>query len=96
MFHRLHARGRDLHYDAVRDEQAEDYPIISRPATPLPQTIIKATDDRGRQLRQVEAHHQAAPLPSAVLPEFQEEMRARERTHNAILDVMAEYPRSDR
>lgn len=48
---RAHVRGRDLYYDAVRNEPAEDYLLTIWPANPAPALIIRAIDRCGYGVR---------------------------------------------
>ncbi|MEV6489563.1 hypothetical protein AB0M20_13200 [Actinoplanes sp. NPDC051633] len=41
---RIHARGRDAHYDQVVDTPDEEYHLVSWPAPPTGSLIVRATD----------------------------------------------------
>jgi hypothetical protein len=48
---RLHASGRDRHYDQTHDDSGERFHIVTWPAPPQPPLIIKATSRCGYGLR---------------------------------------------
>ncbi|GGM77251.1 hypothetical protein GCM10012275_54850 [Longimycelium tulufanense] len=48
---RVHARGRDDHYDQVVEEPTEDYLILSWPAPMMPELVIAGSSTLGQQLR---------------------------------------------
>ncbi|MEV8440790.1 hypothetical protein AB0425_25725 [Actinosynnema sp. NPDC051121] len=90
---RVHARGRDLYYDRLRNEPSEDYLIVSWPAPPAAETIIRATDRCGLALRQTLApsSNVAPPTPDeAVRPD------AFAANHQAILGLIAQPEPSER
>ena len=48
---RIHARGRDEHYDQVADTPTEEYHLTCWPAPPTGPLIIRATDHCGYSMR---------------------------------------------
>ncbi len=48
---RVHARGRDRHYDGAAEQPYEDYLIVTWPAPAAGEQIFKETDDCGRRHR---------------------------------------------
>jgi hypothetical protein len=66
---RIHARGRDRHYDQIVDDSGESYHLVSWPQPPSPPLIIKATSICGYGLRLA---HLQQPTPTAAHQETRE------------------------
>lgn len=87
---RVHARGRDLYYDRLRTEPSEDYLIVSWPAPPAPEMIIRATDRCGQQLRQ--AASLAVEAPRGDQPSSQQAaLDVPAANHQAILGLITQF-----
>jgi len=87
---RAYVRGRDLHFDAVREESEEDYLLLVWPADPRPALIIRATDHCGYGLRlaSLKGPGQASHA-GPVQPSLEQQDRARLR--QALLDGAAKF-----
>ncbi|HEV7948881.1 MAG TPA: hypothetical protein VGP24_03845 [Glaciihabitans sp.] len=90
---RVHARGRDLHYDAVQNDSGEDYLVVGWPAEIAPEVIIRASDRCKEGVRRsaepTSAHGTHVP---GIPPELRDEMEYRALTHQALLDAIAKHP----
>ncbi|RKT55603.1 hypothetical protein [Saccharothrix australiensis] len=84
---RVHARGRDRHYDQVHTDPGEDYLILCWPSPWASESVIRATDDCGRQLRQT------TPPPTPATPPSTAGQDVVEANHQAILKLIAESHR---
>ncbi|WP_433261603.1 hypothetical protein ACQPZF_27280 [Actinosynnema sp. CS-041913] len=88
---RVHAQGRDLHYDQVHSDPGEAYLIIGWPSPPAPERILRSTDRCGRSLRQTQPPSLPEPSADPVPAHAQDEMRTRARNHDALLGLIAQY-----
>lgn len=68
---RIHARGRDRHHDKDVNDSTEEYHLISWPAEPLPQLIIRATDRAGYGMRLSALTRPISTEPDFMTPEEQ-------------------------
>lgn len=83
---RAHARGRDLHYDAVQNEPSEDYLLTIWPAQPAPHLIIRATDQCGYGLRLSDTQRQRTSTTHALPPEQNSRNQRQALLRQALLD----------
>lgn len=65
---RIHARGRDRHYDKVVDDSGESFYLVTWPQPPVPPLIIKATSWCGCGLRLGQITKPTPPPPFETTP----------------------------
>jgi hypothetical protein len=82
---RVHALGRDAHYDQAVADSGERYLLLCWPAPPAPSLIIRATDRCGYSLRFAQLHSHARRRDLPPSPAGAEQQR-RQREHSAILE----------
>lgn len=81
---RIHARGRDRHYDKVVEDSGESFHLVTWPHPPVPPLIIKATSWCGYGLRLCQLTKPTTTTPPEITRE-EEEAAARQAMLNRVL-----------
>jgi hypothetical protein len=87
---RIHASGRDRHYDEVIDQSGERYHIVAWPARPAGPLLVKALSWCGYSIRVGELHHPHSTEPIQPTPHEQAEGEHQARLRRQLLEQSGE------